>query len=425
MKVLVLDAEAKAAPAVVRALGAAGWQVLAAGADPRAPARRSRYVSARLSHPHPGLDATAFAAWLDGAVDRHRPDCVLPLTDCSILALHPRRARFAGRTALALPPADAIDVAFDKASVVSLAASLGVEVPQTWRPAGPAEAAELSRRLAYPVYVKARRSYRADGQPSHYARGRFAHGPADCRAAWAALHDVVPLPLIQEAVPGPVVSVCGTWDDGRPVCQFCYVARSAWPLSGGQSVWRESVRPGQAPVADAERLLESLRWTGPAHVQFIRDERDRRFKLLEINGRFWGSLDAAHSCGVPVAVTAVQLAMGLHPRPDLRYRTGVRSRCIEGDLKRLFAALFQDRFWSRQALHVPRLRQCLLDVSLGFAPTVHQDDWHHDDPLPGVAVMSRALARAIGFYGRARGSGAGAGRVPERSALEQAASLAP
>ena len=74
---------------------------------------------------------------------------------------------------------------------------------------------------------------------------------------------------------------------------------------------------------------------------------------------------------------------------------------------------------------MPRLRQCLLDVSLGFAPTVHQDDWHHDDPLPGVAVMSRALARAIGFYGRPRGSGAGAGRVPERSALEQAASLAP
>jgi predicted ATP-grasp superfamily ATP-dependent carboligase len=399
LNILVLDAEAKPAPSVVRALGAAGHRVAAAAAAPRAPARRSRYASQSLTHPHPGADADAFAAWLDGAVDALRPDCVLPLTECSIQALHPRRARFARRTTLALPPADATEVAFDKTRVMALAQSLGVDVPATWRPATPAEAEGLAPRLRYPVYVKARRSYRCDGRPSSFARGRFAHGPADCRAAWAALHDVVPLPLIQEAVPGPVVSVCGTWDAGTPVCRFCYLARTAWPLSGGQSVWRESIRPRQAPVAEAQRLLGALRWTGPAHVQFIRDARDGRFKLLEINGRFWGSLDAAHYCGVPVAVTAVELAMGAHPRPDLRYRTGVRSRCIEGDLKRLYAALFQDHLWSRAALHMPRLRQCLLDLSLGFAPSVHEDDWYHDDPLPGVAVLSRALARAIGFSG--------------------------
>jgi predicted ATP-grasp superfamily ATP-dependent carboligase len=396
---LVLDAESKAAPSVVRALGAAGHRVLAAAAEARAPARRSRHASQSLTHPHPARDPAGFVNWLDRAVIDHRPDCVVPLAECSIHALHRDRGRFAGRTALALPPQDATDVAFNKARTISLAESLGIDVPETWRPVGAEDASDLSGRLRYPVYVKARQSYRSDGAPACFARGRFAHGPADCRAAWAALHAVVPLPLIQEAIPGPVVSVCGTWDEGRPVCRFCYVARSAWPLSGGQSVWRQSVPPEQAPVAQVERLLATLRWTGPAHVQFIRDARDGRFRLLELNGRMWGSLDAAHHCGVPVAVTTVQLAMGLHPQPDLRYRAGVRSRWVEGDLKRLYAAALQDHCWSRQALQMPHVRQCLLDLALGFAPTVHQDDFYADDPLPGAAVVSRAFRRAFGSAG--------------------------
>ena len=394
---LVLDAEAKAAPSVIRALGASGQRVLAAGAAARPPAGFSRYAARCLAHPDPAVDASGFVAWVDGAVRDHRPDCVLPLTECSIKALHRERGLFSGRTALALPPPEATEIVFDKARVLSLAESLAVDVPATWQPRSASDAADLSQRLVYPIYVKARQSYRNDGSPACFARGRFAHCPADCRLAWAKLHAIVPFPLFQEAVPGPVVSVCGAWDAGRPVSRFCYVARSAWPPSGGGSVWRQSMPASRAPVAQAERLLAALRWTGPAHVQFIRDARDGRFRLLEINGRFWGSVDAAHYCGVPVAVTAVQLAMGLHPRPDLRYRAGVRSRWIEGDLKRVFAASFQERRWSRQALEMPRLRQCLLDLALGFAPTVHQDDLYPDDPLPGAAALWRAVQPALGL----------------------------
>ena len=396
MTILVLDAEAKAAPAVVRALGREGYRVAAAAAEPAAPALRSRYVSQRLAHPHPADDRDAFVAWVEQAARDPGFDCVLPLAECSIRALHRQRERFASRVALALPPREATEIAFHKDRVLSLAQYLGVDVPVTWQPASPSEANAVSRRLCYPVYVKARESYRGDAARAHYARGRFAHDPADCRAAWNALHAEVPLPLIQDAVPGPVLAVCGAWDEGRPVCRFCYVARTAWPLSGGESVWRESVPADHAPVAQADRLLAALRWTGPAHVQFIRDGRDGRFRLLEINGRFWGSLDAAHFCGVPVAVRAVQLALGHHPATDLRYAVGVRSRSIEGDLKRLYAVAFRWHHWARQSLGMPRLRECLLDPARGFSPGVHEDDFYLDDPLVGVSILARTLRRAVG-----------------------------
>jgi predicted ATP-grasp superfamily ATP-dependent carboligase len=397
MTVLVLDAEAKAAPTVVRALGRNGYRVAAAAAEPAAPALRSRYVSQRLAHPHPGDDRDAFVAWVERAVGDYRADCVLPLAECSIRALHRRRERFASRVALALPPSEATEVVFHKDRVLSLARSLGVDVPVTWQPESPAEAIDLSRRLSYSTYVKARESFRGDAARARYARGRFAHNPADCIAAWTALHAVVPLPLIQDAVPGPVLAVCGAWNEGRPVCRFCYVARTAWPLSGGESAWRESISPDRAPVAEADRLLGALRWTGPAHVQFIHDTRDGRFRLLEINGRFWGSLDAAHYCGVPVAVRAVELALGHHPAACLRYAVGVRSRSIESDLKRLYAVAFQRDRWDRQSLQMPGLRECLFSPARGLAPGVHEDGFYPDDPFVGVAILLRAVRRAAGL----------------------------
>jgi hypothetical protein len=121
---------------VVRALGAAGQRVLAAAAHARPPAALSRYVWRTLTHPHPASDPAAFVEWLDGAVGEHRPDCVLPLTECSIQAAHRHLGRFAGRAALALPPADAVDIAFDKARGLTLAESLGGVVPAPWGPTG-------------------------------------------------------------------------------------------------------------------------------------------------------------------------------------------------------------------------------------------------------------------------------------------------
>jgi hypothetical protein len=48
----------------------------------------------------------------------------------------------------------------------------------------------------------------------------------------------------------------------------------------------------------AERILEALKWHGVAMVEFKRDTRDGVPKLLEINGRFWGSLQLAVDSGV-------------------------------------------------------------------------------------------------------------------------------
>lgn len=47
-----------------------------------------------------------------------------------------------------------------------------------------------------------------------------------------------------------------------------------------------------------ENLMMSLKWNGVVHIDFKFDEINDTFKVLEINPRFWGSLDASMIAGV-------------------------------------------------------------------------------------------------------------------------------
>ena len=60
---------------------------------------------------------------------------------------------------------------------------------------------------------------------------------------------------------------------------------------------------------------------------------------MEVNGRFWGSLQLAIDAGVDFPWLLYQLAMGRAVDPVDGYRTGVRSRCLLGDLTRLCKVL--------------------------------------------------------------------------------------
>ena len=47
-----------------------------------------------------------------------------------------------------------------------------------------------------------------------------------------------------------------------------------------------------------EKLIKSLNWSGVANIDLRFDERDRSFKVLEINPRFWGTTEASEIAGV-------------------------------------------------------------------------------------------------------------------------------
>jgi len=73
-------------------------------------------------------------------------------------------------------------------------------------------------------------------------------------------------------------------------------------------------------------------------VEFVRDERNQRPKLLEFNPRFWGSLHLAVACGVNFPYLLLSQALGEDFAPVKEYKVGVMGKWLfPGEILRLLS----------------------------------------------------------------------------------------
>jgi predicted ATP-grasp superfamily ATP-dependent carboligase len=115
---------------------------------------------------------------------------------------------------------------------------------------------------------------------------------------------------------------------------------------GGVSSLRESVEVDPEMLRHSIRILDELDWEGVAMVEFKIDSRDNTPKLMEINGRFWNSLQLAVSSGVDFPYLLFKTTMDEPIDPVTNYRKGIISRDLLNDFIHLFNVLFSrdDRF---------------------------------------------------------------------------------
>ncbi len=75
------------------------------------------------------------------------------------------------------------------------------------------------------------------------------------------------------------------------------------PLRFGTATLAESISdPGV--LTFGSQLLKALNYTGICEIEFLKDERDQQYKLIEMNARSWLWVDLAKECGVNYAKIA-------------------------------------------------------------------------------------------------------------------------
>jgi hypothetical protein len=138
----------------------------------------------------------------------------------------------------------------------------------------------------------------------------------------------------------------------------------------------------------AVRLLAPLGWHGVAMLEYKQDCRTGDLFLMEVNGRFWGSLQLAVDAGVDFPYLTFQLALGQRPDVPASYKLGVKSRWLLGDVDHLLLRLRN----SDRALNLPetapsRLRTVM--EFLKFAQTeLHYETFTRSDLRPFVHELS-------------------------------------
>ncbi|SLM50196.1 conserved protein of unknown function [Nitrospira japonica] len=348
--VLVTDGDERSALAVTRGLGQAGIPVVVGAETDSSLAGASRYCVSRWRYPSPLTNPMQFISSLAEAIRQLNISAVMPVTDASMQAVTEYRERLGLSKTHGLPSWESYNSVSDKYGLCHLAVELGVPIPSTIFVEQGVPPADTEVLGDYPLIVKPRRSLMSVN--GHWARTSVHR--VGSREELNQLYRTVPYlrepSLIQKCIEGEGQGVFALCNAGDPVALFAHRRLREKPPSGGVSVLRESIALPKEMTDHAVRLLKKVGWHGVAMVEFKVEHGTGIPNLMEINGRFWGSLQLALDAGLNLPNLLYRLAVQ-HPvaMPASTYRTGVRSRWLLGDLDHLLMRTFK----SDEALRLP------------------------------------------------------------------------
>ncbi len=309
MKALVFDVGWVNGLAAIRSLGRAGIPVLALDHRSSPLGFRSRYATP-VHVPDPAADEEGFVVRV---AEIETPAVVFPTHDPPLNALARNRDRLPGLL-FPFPPWSALEAIQDKRHQLETAAAAGVDTPETRYPGSAGEARAAAEELGLPVLVKPQHP---DGFKRTFGKQAFrCETPDEVERAYA---DAEPFgAMVQELVPGgdDELYSLGSYirEDGEPLGLFSgRKLRQVPPGIGtcrvGEALWVQEV------VDSGLRFLRELGFHGISQVEFKRDPRDGRFKLMEINPRLWQWHGLAAACGIDLPVIAYRDLTGEHVEP--------------------------------------------------------------------------------------------------------------
>jgi predicted ATP-grasp superfamily ATP-dependent carboligase len=341
MNLLVLDANQRASLAITRSLGRAGYTIAVADSEARTLAGASRHAQQELVYPNPRLSPSAFLDWLEASLDTGRFHAVVPVTEITTDLVARHRDRW-GSAKIPCAAISKIDQLSNKVELIRRASTLRIQAPDSVIITSPDDIAMAVRDVGFPAILKPARSWVLRDQQFFATSVHRVNTRAELDVLLSH-PDFSDYPfLYQEVIPGVGYGLFALYDRGQPVCFFAHRRLREKPPDGGVSVVSESCALDPTLLTSAKRLLDDAEWHGLAMVEF-KGHHPESACLIEVNARFWGSLQLAIDSGIDFPALLMQVANHDAPGTPSTYRHGQRLRWFLGDLDRLYLQLRRSR----------------------------------------------------------------------------------
>ena len=380
-QVLILGEDTRSFLAVIRSLGRAGLEVHAGSWVPEDPALRSRYIRHVHVLPRPG--SPEWRESLLTLLKSHRFSLVIPTNDPAILALREGKDDFELYAPLYLLNDRAAEVCGSKILTRRLAEKLSIPVA---RGAEIRSIEELPHWLSLPLVLKPAASFGAAGASRQEVRKVFDRSVLNSILAPMLQQGPV---IVEENFIGAGVGIEVLCARGEVLTAFQH-ERVHEPLHGGGSSYRKSV-PVHPQMLDAvRRICQAVDYHGLGMFEFKFNAHTGRWILIEINGRFWGSLPLAVACGANFPLFLYQMLTEGRVEFPGSFKTGAFCRHPTYDLEWMIGNLRADR--SDPTLATRPLFSVVRELFNPLFLRECSDTLTRDDPMPGVQDLKRYLA---------------------------------
>jgi len=312
MAVLLIDGESLFSPPVTYCLAAA---------------RRTVYVGSTSRFPDVRFSrfARKFRWWNDESqllddliryARGQRVDVIMACSDPGIRFL----SRFRRELEMSAPvggtsSVDSLDIAADKARFAQFLSEVQLPHPETVA----LQAGEpLPHRLpGFPALLKPARGSGGELIARFDERAVFEHFAANGGLGTRCW-------ILQTYVEGRDIDCSVMCRDGKILAYTVQQAVRA-PAVSFQPIGAVEFVKDDEVLELARRLVAALQWTGIAHIDMLKSQRDGRVYVSEVNGRYWSSLIGSYLAGVNFPELACLDALGqpFH-RPTQRYTRFVR-----------------------------------------------------------------------------------------------------
>jgi len=200
---------------------------------------------------------------------------------------------------VAVPAWEIAQVAYDKSLTYRLAEQIGIPIPRTFYPGGVDELEYLD--IEFPAIIK------PAIRDNFYDKTRKKAVRVDDQAQLvqeylkaATIIDASEI-MVQELIPGKadnLYSFGSLYRDGQVMGKVVAHRTRQHPAEFGRvTTHAETVHIPELEDM-ATRLLDAMRYQGISEIEFMRDPRDGKYKLIEINARFWAWHSLAIAAGV-------------------------------------------------------------------------------------------------------------------------------
>jgi predicted ATP-grasp superfamily ATP-dependent carboligase len=378
--VLVVGSIPRIVTTIARSLHGHGVpvDVLDLSFDPRIHSRAIReFIRLPYPEPFPGLPPAEFIGRLRDFIKRQGHDMLIPTSDQALACVGRYYNDLADLLYIACPPPEILRLILNKACTLEIAQGCGIQVPKTFAISNKAQVQELIDIVGLPAVLKPAgktalreefKSYlltHADEVPDMFPR------PSDS----------VPSVMLQEFCLGVGVGVEVLMHKGEGLAVFQHRRLKEFPYTGGFAVTAIAEELDPALVQSSFALLRALRWEGIAMVEFRVNPQNGRAVLMEVNGRYWGSISLPIFAGMDFPLYQWQVVHGEVPSVPATYSVGTRWRWTNGYMGRIhWLAIAATRSGDARRT----LFRDMKGLPADFAPSVCDSLFEASDPMPAA-----------------------------------------